>query len=244
MTSTVRGNGRFCNNLIRNIAVSLIAEKHDLSVEYSYQSDMDAIGLQLFSGTHSYPNTTLLTEDNYFQILEGDTLQCNLDPNWNFFQKNDTMTLVRTYLNTRFKESITSKNPFNSRYATNNDAFVHVRLGDTKHSNPGLTYYLKALSMNTFDTLYIATDDFDDDVIKGLVDAYPAAKLLRTAEVETIQFGSTCKYVILSHGSFSAVIGMLSFWSDVLYPQHREGYIWYETSSFDVPNWKVVKFTH
>jgi len=242
MTSTVRGNGRFCNNLIRNIAVSLIAEKHDLSVEYSYQSDMDAIGLQLFSGTHSYPNTTLLTEDNYFQILEGNTLQCNLDPNWNFFQKNDTMTLVRTYLNTRVKESITSKNPFNSRYATNNDAFVHVRLGDTKHSNPGLTYYLKALSMNTFDTLYIATDDFDDDVIKGLVDAYPAAKLLRTAEVETIQFGSTCKYVILSHGSFSAVIGMLSFWSSVMYPPHREGHIWYERTMFDdTPEWRVVQ---
>ena len=59
MTSTVKGNGRFCNNLIRNIAVSLIAEKHDLAVEYSYQENMNALGPRLFSGTSAQCLTCL-----------------------------------------------------------------------------------------------------------------------------------------------------------------------------------------
>ena len=240
MTCTVRGNGRFCNNLIRNIAVSLIAEKHDLMVEYSYRENMTALGLRLFSGTRSHPYTVQLTEDNYFQLLEGETLQCNLDPNWNYFQKADTIRLIRSFLHDS-KESIMGNNSFAARYATNNDAFVHVRLTDTKNSNPGLVYYLKALSASTFDTLYIATDDFDDDVIKGLVDAYPSAELLRKSEVETIQFGSTCKHVILSHGTFSAVIGYLSYCSNVFYPQHCDTRIWYERTMFDMPDWRVVK---
>lgn len=242
MTSTVRGNGRFCNHLIRNIAVSLIAEKHDLMVEYSYREIMPALGLRLFSGTRSHPYTVQLTEDNYFQLLEGETLQCNLDPNWNYFQKADTIRLIRSFLHDA-KESIMGNNPFAARYATNNDAFVHVRLTDTKNSNPGLVYYLKALSASTFNTLYIATDDFDDDVIKGLIDAYPSAELLRKSEVETIQFGSTCKHVILSHGSFSAMIGLLSYFSDVVYPQHRVGHIWYDPTTFDIPDWKAIEFT-
>ena len=36
--------------------------------------------------------------------------------------------------------------------------------------------------------------------------------------VKTIQFGSTCKHIVLSHGSFSAMIGYLGFFSQVYYP--------------------------
>jgi hypothetical protein len=243
MTSTIKGNGRLCNNIIRNIAVSLIAEKHDLSVEYSYQQEMDTLGLKLFFGTRSYTDTILLTEDNYFQLFESEYLKANLDPNWNFFQRIDTVQLIRNYLNSKsIKESILSKNPFTSRFSSNNDAFIHVRLTDVRDANPGLTYYLKALSMISFDTLYIASDDFEDSIITGIVDVYPNAKLLRVSEVETIQFGSTCKHVVLSHGSFSTVIGLLSYFSEVMYPQHSKKQLWYTRSTFDIPEWRMIDF--
>jgi len=244
MTSTVWGGGRFCNHLIRNLAVSLVAEKHDLAVEYSYQENMNALGLHLFSGTQIHSTTLQLTEDNYFQLCQSNPITYNLDSCHRFFQRGDIVRHIRSYLtNQSVKESIVNKNPFSSRYDSNNDAFVHIRLTDTRGANPGLAYYLKALSMSTFDTLYIATDDFEDDIIKGLLAAYPTAELVNKSEVETIQFGSTCKHVILSHGSFSVIIGLLSYYSDVFYPQHREGHIWYEPSAFDIPEWKVVEFT-
>jgi hypothetical protein len=34
MTSTIEGEGRLGNQIIRNLAVSLLAEKHDLKVDY------------------------------------------------------------------------------------------------------------------------------------------------------------------------------------------------------------------
>ena len=44
-------------------------------------------------------------------------------------------------------------------------------------------------------------------------------ELLHYNEIDTIQFGSTCKNIILSHGSFSAMIGNLSFYSNIYYPK-------------------------
>jgi hypothetical protein len=35
MTTTTYSNGRLCNQIIRNLAVSFIAEKNNLKVEYS-----------------------------------------------------------------------------------------------------------------------------------------------------------------------------------------------------------------
>jgi hypothetical protein len=242
MTTTVWASGRFCNHLIRNLAVSIIAEKHDLAVDYSYRENANALGIQLFSGTRRHGTMVQLTEDNYFQVLESDHITYDLDPNWRFFQRGDIVRHIRSYLTSQLvKESVMTKNPFSDRYAVNNDAFIHARLTDTKESNPGLEYYLKALSMVTFNTLYIATDDFNDDIIKGLVNAYPTAEMVHKSDVETIQFGSTCKHVILSHGTFSAMIGLLSYYSDVLYPPHREGRIWYDPTTFDIPDWRVVE---
>ena len=39
--------------------------------------------------------------------------------------------------------------------------------------------------------------------------------LINYNEIDTIHFGSTCKNVILSHGSFSAIIGYMAFYSNV-----------------------------
>ena len=55
-------------------------------------------------------------------------------------------------------------------------------------------------------------------------------------EIHTFQFASTCKHIILSHGSFSAVIGYLSFFSDIYYPEYESNKIWYG-DMFSINNW-------
>ena len=55
------------------------------------------------------------------------------------------------------KDLIIEKNPFKERYQNNNDVFMHVRLGDVPYYNPGLNYYLKALSTLNFNKLYISS---------------------------------------------------------------------------------------
>ena len=62
-------NGRFCNQLIRNIATSFIVEKHNLKIRYSIPNELSAFGLELFNGENTWDSTIELTDSNYFEIL-------------------------------------------------------------------------------------------------------------------------------------------------------------------------------
>jgi hypothetical protein len=73
-------------------------------------------------------------------------------------------------------------------------------------------------------------------MIYEIIQLYPSAKLIECNEITTFQFGSTCKHIVLSHGSFSATIGYLSFFSNVYYPEYESGKIWYG-DMFSINNW-------
>ena len=63
-----------------------------------------------------------------------------------------------------------------------------------------------------------------NEIISKLKTLYPKIILFDEDEVNTIHFGSTCKNIILSHGSFSAIIGYLAFNSNVYFP--NKGTMW------------------
>jgi hypothetical protein len=80
MTSTYY-NGRLGNQIIRNLAVSLIAEKHNLRVDYCNNEVISDLGINLFSGTNTFNDTIILDDDNYFSVYNSTSLTHNLDPN-------------------------------------------------------------------------------------------------------------------------------------------------------------------
>jgi hypothetical protein len=237
MTSTLpsKNYGRFCNQIFRNLSVSRIAEKHDLCVTYAHYEQIQELGIPLFSGKRTFETTTSLTDDNYFSIYNSDTCEYNLDANKNFFQTSDISKLLYTYLHTS-QNNIKIKNPFYERYNSNNDVYVHIRLTDVLQWNPGHNYYLKTISGIEFDKLYISSDDPEHPMVKQIQKQYPDSTILLYNEVKTIQFASTCKHIVLSHGSFSAVIGYLSFFSDVHYPEYESGKMWYG-DIFSIDGW-------
>jgi hypothetical protein len=134
------------------------------------------------------------------------------------------------------QNNIIFNNPYKARYNNNNDVFIHVRLTDVEQYNPGIEYYLKVLKSITYDNIYIASDDFNHTIIEDILNAYPSASKIEYDEVKTIQFASTCKTIILSHGSFSAVIGYLSFDSNVHYSEYDETKLWYG-DIFSIDGW-------
>jgi hypothetical protein len=239
MTSTIC-IGRLGNQLIRNLAVSLIAEKHNLCVNYCNNQLICELGIYLFSGANNFNNTSVLNDDNYFSVYNCTNLTHNLDPNniHNcFFQKKEIIDLIYNYLHTdKIKLNIINKNPFKIRYNTNNDIHIHIRLTDALQWNPGINYYMNAIKSIEYDNLYISTDDNTHDIIKQIINSYPNATILNYNEILTIQFASTCKNIILSHGSFSAIIGYLSFFSKINYPEYEQGKIWYG-DLFSINNW-------
>lgn len=237
MSSTLPSSdyGRFCNQVFRNLAVSRIAEKHDLHVTYAHYDKILELGIPLFSGQNKFEATISLNDNNYFELYNSDTLQHNLDANANFFQTREISNMILTYLQT-IQNNIKSKNPFYERYNSNNDLYVHIRLTDASKWNPGVDYYLNTISGIHFDTLYISSDDPEHSMIQEIQKRYPESVILKYDEVKTIQFASTCKHIVLSHGSFSAIIGYLSFFSNVHYPKYEPGRIWYG-DMFSIHGW-------
>ena len=239
MSTTMNSSGRLCNQVIRNLCVSIVAEKHKLCVTYSSHELINRLGISLFSGQYRYSNTMNLTDDNYFEVLDKESLFSNVYAHGTFFQTKEISQFLFNYLNDH-KQKVIDANPFKERYNNNNDCFVHIRLGDTVQWNPGVEYYKKALADISFDCLHIGTDSPDHPIIKELLSIYASASVVPYAEVETIQFGSTAKHIVLSHGSFSAVIGWLSFFSTVYYPDYK-GVKWYG-DMFSISGWNRVLY--
>ena len=94
-----------------------------------------------------------------------------------------------------------------------------------------MKYYLQAISSINYDSsndnIYISTDDKNHNMIKQIIEKYPKTIIINYDEIKTFQFASTCKNIILSHGSFSAIIGYLGFFSNVYYPEYETNKIWY-----------------
>jgi hypothetical protein len=239
MTTTVE-HGRLGNQIIRNFAVSQIAKKQDLFVDYCNYSRIKSLGIELYSGKNIYTETKQLTDNNYFDILNENTINYNLDPNPSYFQTKEISNYLFSCLNDQTnRQNIIMKNNYKERYNNNNDCFIHIRLTDVEHLNPGIDYYFKALSNIQFDHLYVASDDVNHRFIQQIIEKYPNSTIISYDEINTIKYGSTCKYIILSHGSFSAIIGFLSFFSSVYYCQYDSNKIWYG-DMFSIPSWNKV----
>lgn len=238
MTSTTENKGRLGNQIFRNIAVSLIAEKHNLLVyNYASNENISKLGIKLFSGKNKYEYFSILNDDNYFTIYNTENLNTNLDPNYDYFQTKEISNFIYQYLNSNdIKSNIINNNEFKNRYNNNNDCYIHIRLDDAAHFNPGINYYLEVLNKIKYDNLYISTDEPTHNIIKEITNKYPKSNILLFNEINTIKFASTCKNIILSHGSFSAIIGYLSFYSTINYPEYQINKIWYG-DMFSIDNW-------
>lgn len=244
--TTVAPYGRLCNQLIRDMAISLLAKKHNLHVTYCSHDIITRMGIDLFCGTTIHPTTQIITDHTYFKFYNADKITCNLNPNNNYgyLQVKEIINLIYDeFRKDNVKSKIMAQNPFKARYNQNNDLYVHVRLGDIVHCNPGLTYYINAIrNVSSYDKLYISTETPDHDYIQTLLKEFPAAELVSYNQVETIQFASTCKHIILSHGSYSAVIGYLAFFTEnVYFPEFEKGKMWYGALFF-IPSWKKLSY--
>lgn len=237
MITQTKANGRFCNQIFRNIAVSLIAEKCNLMVDYVSIDLIRLLGISLYTeGSNNYASTIPLTYANYMEIYNNaQHITNNLNPNDDFFQTKEISQLIHTYLKTQ-KDNVVLANPFRNRYLMNNDVCIHIRLTDVAQHNPGAFYYIQTLNGIKPDNIFIATDEPTHFIIHEIVKSYPTCKILNLDMIKTIQFASTCKNVILSHGSFSAVIGYVSYYSTIYYPKYDKNHMWYG-DMFSIDGW-------
>lgn len=226
-TENADWNGRYCNRLLVNLGYSEIARVQNIYVEYN--TDFEELGLQLYkppkpaqpsSPQHSY----CIDRNNYLELMERPihNAQNHVFKRYGhfYFQTHEFAEYFYNHIRRRNdQERIESKNPYAARYAANHDVFVHVRLGDISQESPGYDYYAKALSVIPYDKGYISTDSPNHPMIQRLQTTFGLERILYS-EAETIQFASTCMFLVLSHGTFSWACGIFAFnASQVYYPK-------------------------
>ena len=213
--------GRLCNCIIRNVGFSLIAKQHNLHVSYAmYKEITQELGILLFIGTQKYKRLrrTDVNHRNYKELLTlTPPINYNLSCRDWLQTQSITDLIYKDLRGDTQKSSIMKCNPFKDRYNTNDDLFIHIRLGDVEIFNPGIEYYVKCIQQITFTNLYISTDTPEHSIIVQLQSKYPNLNLIKKSPIQSIQFGSTCKYIVLSGGTFSAVIGYLGFFTKEIY---------------------------
>jgi hypothetical protein len=132
--------------------------------------------------------------------------------------------------------SIINANKYKSRYENNDDVCIHVRLGDVSQYNPGFAYYDNILTSLKFTNGYICSDSPNHPTVKKLIEKYKL-KIVIGNEPDTIMFASTCKYLILSQGTFSWLIGFLGFFSEVYFPKIKKKW---HGDIFVIPTWNEI----
>ena len=238
MSNDMTGSeGRFCNHIIRALGASFIARSQNLKFNYGqYYDKMKQLGINLFNGTITF-NTVLHIPNNIIPYLSSPLFR-NINVNASFFQTRDFSNyLYQHYRHKSNQQSIIDANKFNHRYNNNNDVFLHIRLGDVAHLNQGFTYYDEALTRVSFENGYIASDNVNHEICKRLIQKYNL-KIIDYDEVETIMFGSTCKNIVLTGGTFSYIIGLFGFFSKVYYLKGMGN--WYPSELFYIDDWTEI----
>jgi hypothetical protein len=135
------------------------------------------------------------------------------------------------------QESLMAANRHKERYNANNDVFVHVRLDDASAWNPGYAFYDRAITESGATSGYISSDSPDHPIVQGLI-ARHNLQLVEADEVETLMLASTCRHIVLSHGTFSWIMGALGLFSTV-YVAPKPTVAWCG-DIFVIDSWKII----
>ena len=232
-------HARFGNLFFVNLVVHFICLKTKLKFDYKYYNEFKSLGIDLFIGDCTFKENLTLSDENFFLIMMGDNeIHKNLIiKNNSWFQTKDYCIFLNEYFSIeKIRGKIIKKNAFKSRYKTNNDVFIHVRLGDIQDKgNNSFEYYNNILEKMKFDKGFISSDTIDSQICMKLIDKYKLS-VINENEIKTIMFASTCNNIVLSGGTFSWLIGFLAFYSKYIYYPMDKKDKWYG-DIFIFDNW-------
>jgi hypothetical protein len=215
--------GRFGNYFFRNMVGTILAKKFNLKAIYGYQDIFDKLHINLYSGDKKHKNKLKIDNSNFMNYIIDDNI-VNLNNNvmlTDYYQTSDFCKYLKNYFDIEHRGIFNDKNPYRERISNNNDLFIHVRLGDISHINPGYDYYSNIIKDLSFENGYICSDSPNSAIVNNLIQNYNLKSYDRDIH-DIFLFGSTCKYIILSEGSFSWLLGFLSDNnSTIYYPKNK-----------------------
>jgi hypothetical protein len=241
------GAGRLANRFFGNVVYSLLSKKYKLLAKYPRGEELAAMGFEF----HQEPSEDLirrdivveLNNDNIVEYIKGEhpveRIRFTVADN-TYYQTPAVCQLFKeVFRELATRQRIREHNPFRTRYGTNRDVFVHVRLGDVTNHAPSLAYFERALAAVPFEKGYIASDSPHHPLVRTLVEKYNL-QFVNEMPHQIIQFANTCKYLVLGHGTFSWMMGFFAFDAKkVQYPvvKHK-----WHGDIFVFPEWEAVEW--
>jgi hypothetical protein len=253
-------NGRYANQFIRAMAAHFISQ--NLGAKPLYPPiNLAKLGIHLYQPSlpdnietdkKTAPNIINLEETNFIdfasqppeQLMPSIPQNTLFDLNHIYCQTPEHALKINDFLRDPANQNrIKLANPHKERYGENNDVFIHVRLGDVPFHNPGFAYYDRVLADLEFQTGYITSDTITHPICRALINKYRLRIIHPHTQIEDIlQFGSTCKHIILSAGTFSWLIGMLGFQSQIYYPDPALKKRWHGDIFECMPGWAKMGY--
>jgi hypothetical protein len=239
-TTRLLDDSNFGNHFFYSMVLHHLSEQNNLLSTYKNYNEITKLGIELFVGTRVYTKGVVINDDNFFNFLF-----TQFQPNKNIilcghFQTNKFALYLYDYFREDDQQNrIIQRNIYKDRYKSNNDVFVHIKLTDMMLINDPYKYYDLLLSTIKFSNGYISCDNINNSICKYLMNKYNLIHVNYDI-VETIMFASTCNNVILSKGTISWVIGILSFYSTVYYPKTSKNF---KSNIFVIPEWKEIDET-
>ena len=201
--------GRLGNNLLQNIGISILSKKFDFKVEnYINEEELKILGLSLNKRQNTNTNFNSYYDTDLMYLLSLNKINNGILYEFTFQVKDFVLT---------YKQDILNHFNLKYDYENNNDLFIHVRLGDVSNLNVGIEYYKSAINSITFNKGYISSDTLTHHIVQELIKEYNLI-LYDNNPLDTINFGKNFNNLILSTGTFSWWIGLLSKAKNIIFP--------------------------
>lgn len=228
-SNTYQSPGRWGNHFIRNMCAHILAKKYNLRFRYSYYDYFLKLGIELYTGgQNSFSTTKNLTDEEVYELLISDNkvVDYNISLDHIYCQTREICLFLKDYL------------PSNQNSNSNENVLIHVRVDDAAQFNPGYHYYDKVLATLKYNTGFITSDDIKHPICRKLITKYNL-EIINLSELDTILFATQCQYLILSHGTYSWLMGLLSPAATVFYAKIKK--IWHG-DIFVYPQWQEIDY--
>jgi hypothetical protein len=223
--------GRLGNNIFQYVAAYIFAKKFNLQIiTEPIHTPFDLP--KLLGNTYSFETKFEVNDSNFLELLNSESIEPRHYVFNGFFQIKDFVLNYRNQIKSLFTLSYDEINK--------DEVFVIYRIGDIEGIRQMLPieFYQESLKKISYSKGYITSDTPNHPNIIKLSKEFNLT-IYDNTPLETINFAKNFKNLVLSEGSFSWWIGVLSN-SENIYYNERERF--WCGDIFVFPEWKPLYF--